>query len=165
MIGWMHNCKGGKKKVGHDHQTCPCPYCQASMHKFGQVLNQQTLPTETTAWDNDQGEYVRSVPIYNWKLNPKTIKVITTIEEFEDPKQLTRKKQPKKGTKYEEPLSHDLPDSGLLYELQTGLCERCNQPLELLPDKGGMLILHCPSCIKEGLSRASSVTSRHEVPT
>jgi len=165
MVGWMHNCKGGKQQVGHDLTSCPCPLCQANLHKFGQVLNQQILPTEKPAWDNDQGEYVRSVPVYRWHLNWKTYQQLKLEDSSVDPPEHTRKKQKKKGSLHEEQLPVDQPDEGFLHELRTGLCERCNQPLEQLPNDSGMLILYCPSCTQEGLSRASSGTSRHEVPT
>lgn len=141
MIGWMHNCKGGKQKVGHDLTTCPCPYCQASMHKFGQVLNQQVLPSEKTDWETDQGEYVRSIPVYRWNLNPKAIGSIKKLEEFVDPPEPTRKKHRKKGSLHEEPPSHDQPERMIVH------------------------LYYLAADDKQGLSRSSSGTGRHAVPT
>jgi hypothetical protein len=160
MVGWMHNCKGGKRTVGHDKQTCPCPLCQSPLSQFAQALDDRAMPSDKTDWDVDLGLYSRSVPVYQWHLNWKVYEQLKLEESAEDPPEPIRKKK-KKGSHFEEHLSHDLTEEGFLHELQTGLCERCNRPLMAITESDGMIMIHCSYCLQEGLSSASSGTSRH----
>jgi hypothetical protein len=66
-VGWMANCKGGKRIIENRLETAKCS-CGLDLHTYGLVWDGLT-PTETPDFEHDRGPQVIRIKVIDWYVN------------------------------------------------------------------------------------------------